>query len=99
MVAAARREGGWHHIVVPPEELDKVLQDAANAHAAGQLCPMKEEVDEDETREDSGLLDEHAAECETGADEPLSEAPKHTQQQNDQTLVELAVGSVGARLP
>ena len=46
-----RREGGWHHIVVPPKKHDKGLQEAAKAHAAGQVLPTQKEEDEDETRE------------------------------------------------
>ena len=65
------------------------------AHAAAQLFPTQEEEDEVETREESGLLDEDAAECETGADEPLVEASQHTQQESDETLVELGMGSDG----
>ena len=62
--------------------------------------PTQGEEDEDETREESGPLDEDAAECETGAEEPLIEAPRaHTQQQSDETLVELAVGSGGREAP
>ena len=96
-VLAGRPKGGRHHIVVPLEERDKVLQEAANADAAGHLFPTLEEENEDVSREEPGLLDKNAAECETGADEPLIDAPEHTLQETGELLSSRQGARMGAR--
>ncbi len=76
-----RRQGGWHHLMVPAEEHDAVLMEAEAAHSAGELFPEKEKMEEEEVGAEVALLDgdveaEEAKDAEEPQEAEEAEEPK-----------------------